>query len=209
MVNGSCAPVSCPTTVRSLHKQWLAAEDEYHRREAENTGDAYRQPLKFVVFMTDGQNSVGNQYFIEDEDSPHEYTFHNGRWYAWLPQYPSWYREYFGFEKGYLRRTADRDTIASCKAMHEQGTEVYTIAYGLDIGNYYDPYYDTPPPGDNYPYARTQRVTAEVNSAAVALMQECASDPGKFIMASDRRELEGAFDQIQNEIVKELIRIKT
>jgi hypothetical protein len=187
---------------------WLATEDDDHRAEAERHNQGYRQPLKFVVFMTDGQNSVGSRYLVQDDDAPNAWTFWNGSWYQWTNSYPNWYWDYFGFEQGWLRRTADRDTVASCTAMKAQGTEIFTIAYGLDVGDYYDPYHDNPPPGDNYAYPYTQRVTAEVNNAAVSLMQQCAS-PGKFIMASNGTELEGAFDQIQNDIVKELIRIKS
>jgi len=50
-----------PMTVAN---QWLDREDEQHREEAVRHDEEFRQPLKFVVFMTDGQNTTGGFSWI-------------------------------------------------------------------------------------------------------------------------------------------------
>jgi len=47
-------------------KRWLGLEDDKHRTEAENKSESYREPLKFVVFMTDGQNTSGDYIFVDE-----------------------------------------------------------------------------------------------------------------------------------------------
>jgi len=182
----------------AMAKTWLAKEDNKHRKEANEHEEEVRTPLKFVVFMTDGQNTSGDYEFVPESGT--------GRWYAyksfgnsgqqwWVAgwQYDS------DFQEGHIQLDSDRKTIESCEAMQAEGTTIYTIGYGLDVGKYYDPAVPEVP----------GIVTHGTQSTAYALLSACASKPENFITASDGNELEGAFDQIQNAIVKELIRIKS
>ena len=50
----------------STAKTWLEAEEGIHSTEAERAGvPDDKDPLKFVIFMTDGQNTVGNYAVVE------------------------------------------------------------------------------------------------------------------------------------------------
>jgi hypothetical protein len=177
-------------------KTWLASEDAKHRTEANRYEESYRQPLKFVVFMTDGQNTTGDYIFEAKEDTGYYYKKINGTWYYMTSAY--WASRY-GYSEGILKLDSDEKTIESCQAMQANGTTIYTIGYALEVGRYYDPL-DPTDPG---------RVTEGTRATAYSLLSSCASKPEYFIKAGDGNELEGAFDQIQNSIVKELIRIKS
>jgi hypothetical protein len=177
-------------------REWLTQEDTKHRTEAARNEETYRQPLKFVVFMTDGQNTSGDYIFEAQSGTGYYYKQISGNWY--YTRNPYW-ANYYGYREGVLRLDSDEKTIESCQAMHAAGTTVYTIGYALEVGNYYDPLYPSDP----------GVVTEATRATAYSLLSSCASKPEFFIQASDGNELEGAFDQIQNSIVKELIRIKT
>ena len=178
-------------------KQWLEVEEDKHRAEATRTNKSYKEPLKFVVFMTDGQNTTGNFEFVADDTT--------GRWYAFKSfdgNPPQWWvsgRKYDSdFEEGRLELDSDKETIKSCEAMHADGVEIFTIGYALDVGQYWDPLTEKPQP-----------VTEKTKAVAYGLLAACASEPANFIKATDGTELNGAFNQIQNSIVEELIRMKS
>ena len=176
--------------------EWLDIEDEQHRQEAVRHNEDYRQPLKFVVFMTDGQNTTGGFDFIEDNTTGRYYGQIDGKWFTTRRLSTA---NFYGFREGRIELNSDRLTIETCQEMHAEGTVIYTIGYALDVGFYYDP--ENPSnPGE---------VTPLTEATANNLLRVCASKPEFFIEASDGDELEGAFDQIQNSIVKELIRIKS
>ncbi len=180
-------------------KAWMDVENTFHRNEAERMSETYREPLKFIVFMSDGQNTLGNFEFIAADDAPVYWRqFSNG---AWRGIFATEYNNQFGYRRGHLRRSTDRLTIDSCNQLKAQGTEIFTIGYALEVG-----YYNT-----NNPWNPRQR--REVNlwsqTNAYNLLQSCASKPENFSTADDTEELEAAFDTIQNAIVKELIRIKS
>ena len=177
-------------------KTWLSAEDDKHRQEAIRNSEGYRQPLKFVVFMTDGQNTSGEYVFKAESGTGYYYKKSRGVWYYTRS---AWYASRNGFREGRIELDSDDKTIESCRAMQAQGTVIYTIGYALETGNYYDPLFPSEP----------GRVTEATRSTAYSLLNSCASKPEFFIKAADGKELEGAFDQIQNSIVKELIRIKS
>jgi len=176
---------------------WLAAEDETHRQEAIRTDEDYRQPLKFAIFMTDGQNTSGEYIFTPESGTGIFFKQENN--FQWFFTRNPWWAAQRGFREGRLTLDTDRQTIESCQTMHAQGTFVYTIGYGLDVGEYHDP----GNPSNPGVVSEGTRLTAN------NLMRACASKPEFFIQASDGAELEAAFDQIQNSIVKELIRIKS
>ncbi len=178
---------------------WLGQEDEEHRKEANRVSEEYRQPLKFVVFMTDGQNTSGDLEFVANDTTNRFYAFKPlfGRPAQW---WVSRNRPFDSdFLEGNLELNSDRVTVESCRAMQAEGTEIFTIGYGLEVGHYYDPLNPDEP----------QPVSERTQATAYALLSSCASKPENFIEAGSGTELEGAFDQIQNAIVKELIRIKS
>jgi len=66
----------------AVAREWLNIEDDQHRDEATRNDEEFRQPLKFVVFMTDGQNTTGGFDFIEDDTTGRYYGQINGRWFT-------------------------------------------------------------------------------------------------------------------------------
>jgi Flp pilus assembly protein TadG len=182
-------------------KGWLDDEDLKHENEANRMGEAVKEPLKFVIFMTDGQNTVGNFEFIADDESNRYYAFKSlfGRapqwWYSGNQAYDS------DFQEGWLRRDSDRMTIETCEEMHEDNIQVFAIGYALEVGHYNSNDEDDP--------NKTSEVTASTHAAANALLSACASKPENYIMANNAEDLKSAFDGIQNAIVEELIRIKS
>ena len=186
-----------------LAKQLLNMENDEHEDEADRTNTDYREPLKFVVFMTDGQNTTGNFAVIPGETGQY-YGFNTGQ----IPNRRTgvWYvtdREdianAYNFTEGYFGRQSDLDTIAECQAMHAEGVEIFTIGFALEPGDYYDETNPSQP--------RTVSFTTQAISHSV--LSGCASEPDNFIIAGQQNDLQSAFNTIQNAIVKELIRIKS
>lgn len=180
-------------------KTWMDGENQQHRTEATRVGEAYREPLKFIIFMSDGQNTLGNYEFTPDDSAPVYWKQNsNGTWSGkWAALFSGGY----GYTRGHLRRNTDRLTIDSCNRLKEQGAEIFTIGYALETGAYNANY--------SWDKKRTEYVNLWNQTNAYNLLQSCASKPDNFVTASDNEELEGAFDTIQNAIVKELIRIKS
>lgn len=183
-------------------KEWLDGENERHRIEARRVDVAYREPLKFVVFMSDGQNTIGSFFFTPDDLAPTWWRQRsNGSWQGfYATDFPN-FSGGFGYERGHLRRSSDLDTISTCETLKSQGTEIYTIGYALELGEYNANSSSNP--------TLTQEVDLWNQTNAFNLLQSCASKPQNFVRADDNEELEAAFDTIQNAIVKELIRIKS
>ncbi|WP_409433421.1 pilus assembly protein TadG-related protein [Litorimonas sp. RW-G-Af-16] len=185
----------------AMAKTWLDGEEAKHRREATRNNEDYKEPLKFVIFMTDGQNTVGDFEFIPDQESNRFYAYKSlfGKstrwWYSGSSPYDG------DFQEGWLRRDTDRLTIDTCNDMNEEGIEVFTIGYALQVGLYNA--------NNEYDEYDTEPVTHEMNAAAHALLAACATEAENFIEANDGEELVAAFDRIQNAIVEELIRIKS
>ena len=180
-------------------KTWMDGENQQHREEAERVGEAYRDPLKFIIFMSDGQNTLGAWEFEVDDTAPVYWRQNdNGSWSGiWAHSY----NNQIGYVRGHLRRETDSLTIETCETLKSQGTEIFTIGYALEVGDY----------NANNPWNPNQ--TAHVNlwnqTNAYNLLQSCATKEENFVRAGDNEELEAAFDTIQNAIVKELIRIKS
>lgn len=180
----------------ALARQWLQAEDAEHRREADRHNEDYREPLKFVVFMTDGQNTIGDYEFVPDDTTGYYYGQINGKWFFTTRP---WVAANNGFLEGRLELDSDRLTIESCNAMKAQGVRIFSVGYALTVGEYYDPLQPWEP----------AEVTEGTRATAYSLLSSCASKPENFISVGSGDSLDGAFDQIQNAVVKELIRIKS
>ena len=180
-------------------QEWMDGENSEHRDEAVRVGEAYREPLKFVIFMSDGQNTLGAYEFLADDTAP-VYWRQNSNG-SWSGIYAHSYNNQFGYIRGHLRRDTDRLTIETCNTLKSQGTEIFTIGYALEVG-----YYNANNPWNKYSQAY---VNLWNQTNAYNLLQSCASKEENFVRAGDNDELEAAFDTIQNAIVKELIRIKS
>ena len=180
-------------------KTWMDGENQQHREEAERVGEAYRDPLKFIIFMSDGQNTLGAWEFEVDDTAPVYWRQNNNG--SWSGIWAHSYNNQIGYVRGHLRRETDSLTIETCETLKSQGTEIFTIGYALEVGDY----------NANNPWNPNQ--TAHVNlwnqTNAYNLLQSCATKEENFVRAGDNEELEAAFDTIQNAIVKELIRIKS
>jgi len=199
MIADGATNSSPPMTLAST---WLEGEDAVHIAE---TGED--KPLKFVIFMTDGQNTTGNLVVTPGD---------TGRWYAnkclrppgHKTQRCQWWFAPFQFDSDFVEGTltlaTDSETLASCEAMKAEGIIIYTIAFALQPGWYYTNEWGV---GNSNPdYKETSQ---QVHNAANGLMSGCASSEALFIEADDSEALDNAFQQIANHIVTELIRIKS
>ena len=178
-----------------LAQQLLDMENDEHEDEADRTNTDYREPLKFVVFMTDGQNTAGNFIVIPGETGRY-YGQINGKWF--VTKNPNTAAVH-NFTEGDLTLDSDSETLNACTNMKNEGVEIFTIGFALEPGFYYNQ--DNP----NQP----REVTNGVQAAAFGLLSQCASDQDHFIIAGEQNDLQSAFNTIQNAIVKELIRIKS
>jgi len=178
----------------------MVQENDIHRQEAARTNEAYIEPLKFVIFMSDGQNTVGSFEFTADNNAPFYWRFDSFR-NRWRGQFASRFNGDTRFTRGNLTRNSDRLTIESCRTLQQQGTEIFTIGYALDLGDY-----NTNDPFNN---TATGNVSLLNQSNAFNLLATCATKEENFVRADNNEELEAAFDTIQNAIVEELIRIKS
>ena len=178
-----------------LARDLLSNEDDFHRDEAQRNNEDYREPIKFVVFMTDGQNTSGNIILIPGVTG-YYYKKISGRWYYTRNRN---YANRNGFQEGSLGYDTDAETLKACQDMKNQGVRVFTIGFALDPGQYYNQ--DNP--------SSPVTITEQVRTTAYSLLSQCASEPENFIIAGERNNLQSAFDQIQNAVVKELIRIKS
>jgi len=172
---------------------WMQDEDAFHTQEAKNTNTEDKEALKFVIFMTDGQNTVGNWRFTPGRTGKFWRQLSNGS-----------YTQSGGTIEGTATLLTDQETIAACRGMHAEGVTVFTIGYALEeFGKFRVNGWDNREDDELF------EVSRDVQSAAYNLMENCASSPEHFIIAADASKLEAAFDEIQNSIVEELIRIKS
>lgn len=178
-------------------EDWMEAEDAVHEEEARITQTENKEPLKFIIFMTDGQNSVGAWNFTPGNTGKWYRRQYNGS-YAYSPG-PS-----YGYREGTVRRQADIDTEQACARMNAEGVKIFTIGYALEDAGYYRVNGLNGNQQDTVTY-----LSEDIRTAAYNLMTNCATTPDHFIKAADASQLEAAFDEIQNAIVEELIRLKS
>ncbi len=179
----------------ALARDWLEDEDAYHESEANAHNEDHKEPLKFVIFMTDGQNTAGN-YEVIPGNTGYWYGQINGRWYYARQPYSD-------FIEGTLQLDTDRVTIEKCQEMKDDGVQIFTIGYALEVGAYNENNYTGN--GDDV----AKYVTHGMSQTAYSLLRSCASEEDNFIKAENAEKLKSAFDSIQNAIVEELIRIKS
>ena len=107
------------------------------------------------------------------------------------------------WEEGEPDITSNIETRAQCDSLHQDGVDVFTIAFALAEGSYL-----TNDWGDlSSANPSVFPTTADNENDARAILQYCASKPENFITADNTEALEEAFERIGNTIVKEIIRI--
>jgi len=184
-------------------KDEVGTESDHHREAIRNEVPA-EDPLRFVIFMTDGQNTAGNIDFIADDTT--------NRWYAFKSLFgrsARWWVSSGGpfdsdFEQGRLQLASDRETLEVCNEMNlpQNNVKVFSIGYALQPGVYNANNPNNP--------TDTEEVTVGMQATAHGLLAGCATDSSTmFIEADDIDQLKAAFDEIQNAIVEELIRVKS
>ena len=109
------------------------------------------------------------------------------------------------WEEGEPDITSNIETRAQCDSLHQDGVEVFSIAYALAEGDYRTNDWGIQNRNGN-PDA-TITTTADNANDARAILQYCASSASNFITADNTEALEEAFERIGNTIVKEIIRI--
>ena len=118
-----------------------------------------------------------------------------------------------GWQEGVFDNQSNLDSRSTCADMHASGVEVFTIAFGLVPGWFYtnnwgsgiDDYPASAPlwRPDQYP------ISDQATDRAKELMRYCASTPQNYTDAADSAALTAAFEKIGEQIVKELIRLKS
>lgn len=184
---------------------WMEGEDKIHK---DIHGD---DPLKFLIFMTDGVNS--DDYgvtWVEEEGT--------GQWRGYVLECKTrrrsgtycWYDEDtvesedrpnygYNWEEGKWALNADLYSDADCTSMKNDGVRIYSIGFGLAEGTYETNGYF----GDN----RTYTIGDDVRTQAYTLLSGCASEPATFLTAENTDELEEAFEKIGRDIQTEIIRL--
>lgn len=271
MVPGGATNSAPPLAVADT---WLNI-NEPPIQKAENPG---QNALKFLVLMTDGRNTVGDEEWVAREGTENwrrfvtgrdsdegltgerpsdppipttteispggfnalcyrnrtlRYTLgpysqnpgnfwnrsQNGQWHiCYSNEFPavtetkwSGYEYFVGetppggsWEEGEPDITSNIQTREECDSLHEQGVEVFSIAYALAEGDYITN--DWGQQNFNNPN-RTVETTTENSNDARAILQYCASRSENFITADNTEALDLAFTRIGNTIIKEIIRI--
>ena len=187
---------------------WLQDENDIHEAE---TGED--NPLRYMIFMTDGQNSAARQWFTQagtnywrgiqcTRNRWNNYCYYIYRDGSSQPNVEGAY----GWQEGELISPSDRDSKNTCAAMKSQGVRVFTIGFALEPGTYLTNYRET---FNNNSYAAddTRDITETTTNAAYAMLADCASSADDFVTAEDVETLEEAFAQIGSTIVEDVVRL--
>ena len=177
---------------------WLQDEPDIH--EAENGED---NPLRYMIFMTDGQNS-GNRQWYQKANTNYWRGIQCGWWSCWYiyrndtsrPSIPNTYQ----WQEGEYTTAADRNSKTSCETMKANGVRVFTIGFALEPGRYMTNY----PSNWNSPVATISTTTTD---SAYSLLSDCASSGADFVMAEDTTSLSEAFEMIGQTIIQDVIRL--
>jgi hypothetical protein len=174
----------------------FALEDAVHLAK-----NGKNDPLKFMVFMSDGANNPQSEWLCPTI-SVDEYwvdTYRNWNtvytssrsWFdSWVIYYPPSGGPYeiegsCGWEETFK---SDERSLAACTAMKDAGVTVYTIGYYLVVS-----------------HSVSQ---AEVDRAQ-ALLSGCATDADHYILAENASDLNTALATISEQVMTEVIRVKS
>lgn len=202
----------------------MGNEDNIHKSRH---GDG--NPLKFVIFMTDGVNTTvtgppvwteasgtglwrGEQcvrinngaptcnfIFLNVDDQP---SNRSGSFKDFFGRFISFTQQ--DWVEGFEQSNADVTSLASCEALKADGVQVFTIGFALDEGDY-----DRDPNSLFFSVNEASRQSPLLRVQANTLLKGCASSSEHFLEVSDTGALEAAFDQIGRRIVAEVIRISS
>lgn len=186
----------------------FALEDAIHQAENDES-----DPIKFMIFMSDGANNSQTAQECTTEqvwvDGSVEYWVYTGKkqdrvYYS----YSSWFDTssrvtyYPALDDGYYEDQetcqdvttylSDERSLAACTEMKAADVTVYTIGYYLVAG------------WNNGYYVYQSEV-----DRAQALLADCATDEDHYIQASDADDLNTALTAIGQEIIVEVIRVKS
>jgi len=181
-------------------RTWFSTEDETH----ENMHG--EDPLKFLIFMTDGING-GNSTWVPEEDTGQwrgqrcwYYRHGSCRYWYWdtveqenLPNFGRYWTE------GSWQLVNNINSVADCEAMKQDGVKIYSIGFALGEGHY-----DT---NEYFGYEHIDENTSEKREQAYSFLSSCASEPATFLTAENAEELEQAFETIGQDIQEEIIRL--
>jgi Flp pilus assembly pilin Flp len=190
---------SAPPIARAW--EWLQAENQVHENETGNS-----DPLRYMIFMTDGQNSDAPQWIQESgtnywrgiDCSRGRYCYYTYKNSTSRPNI----RGTYGWTEGKSERRSDAASKNTCQAMKDQGVRVFTIGYALEPGTYMT----------NYPASwgagnRVRTISQATTNSAYALLSDCASSGQDFVPAEDTDTLEEAFELIGQTIVEDVVRL--
>lgn len=214
----------------------LSVMDAYTAGDPENEAKIHidehgDDPLRYVIFMTDGQNNGNfdiwdaradtgtwrrwgrhvrcsrdsNGYLYRDDDGPIACHYSSDRW-IYVNNSPEEPEDFSGWEEGTFDNQSNLDSRSTCSQMHAAGVEVFTIAFGLQKGWFYTNAWGAQYGGGSY---NQWEIKQPEVSNALSLMQFCATSPDHYTEAVDSQALNDAFDRIGDNIIKELIRIKS
>jgi len=158
-------------------------------------------PLKFMVFMSDGANNPREEYQCTTQNvwvkGSREYWRKKNKIRYRKPK-KHWKWTYVPASNGHYEEQevceevttyeSDERSLAACTAMKAAGVTVYTIGYHLVAGS----------------HGVRQR---EVDRAQ-ALLSGCATDADHYILASDANDLNEALTAISKKVMSEVIRVK-
>ncbi len=170
---------------------WAPMQDALHsiRKEpgihkAENGND---DPLKYVVFMTDGVN--------DNTSSSCKMVVVGYTWWGYPIK-----EEVCTYSTVY-----DEQTLKVCQDMKDEGVEIYTIAFSLAPGRYHrnDGGIWANKEFDRYHYVLEQDISDRAN----LLLSSCASSPEHYFQADDTAGLADAMERISGDIIENVVRL--
>jgi len=187
--------------------------------------------LRYVIFMTDGQNNGdfdiwdaragtgtwrrygrnvkcsrdSNGRLYRDDNGSINCYYSSDRW-IYINNSEDEPEDFSGWEEGVFDNRSNLDSRSTCATMHAEGVEVFTIAFGLQEGWFYTNNWGIANGGGNND--QYEILQTEVNNAT-SLMEYCASTPSHYTEAIDSEALDDAFERIGNNIIKEIIRLKS
>lgn len=195
------SPSGATNSSPPIARAWEWLQDEIAVHEAETNQD---NPLRYMIFMTDGQNSGNRQWFAKagtqlwlgekcDRWNRCVYGLYSN------PTRPGVIQGYSNWEEGEYISSADRESKNSCAAMKAQGVRVFTIGFALEPGTYMTNY------GRND--AQTANIRTDTTTAAYAMLSDCASSAKDFVASANVSSLNAAFEVIGETIIQDVIRI--
>jgi len=178
---------------------WMGGEDTEH---TDMHGD---DPIKFVVFMTDGVNATDSVTWIQEDGTGQWKGYQRVCWWFWCwteedtveqTNEPDWG---WDWEEGRWDSTYNVQSVADCDAMKADGVKIYTIGFALASGTYdANGYWGT---------GSTDTINEDVRSKAYSFLSRCSSEPATFLTAENAEQLDDAFTRIGNDIMTEIIRL--